>query len=239
MDVSGGDPLISQDNLEILRQLSRTIGKESLSITATGKGLMSVDLDFLVDVIGEVGFTYDFPYEPSPDRPRGYNSSNLTVIRNLVQGKIRTLAQTPLTRKNISDEVIREIYGNLNDVGVEQLLLMKFFEAGRGVGRSDLTLTQEENRNAIRSYRRLERKYGSPKVRIVPSLKGKILEKFFNSLNITSQGLLLSTPWAYNEDGEPPKEVILGDLKTEKLSELSGRNVYQIFLTQLKRNIRR
>lgn len=239
MDVSGGDPLISQDNLEILRELSRTLGKENLSITTTGKGLGSVDLDFLVKIIGEVGFTYDFPYEPPPDRPLGYNSSNLTAIGNIVQRGIRTLAQIPLTKNNISDEIIQKIYKDLNEMGVEKLLLMKFFEAGRGIERSDLTLTQEENKNAIKNYRSLERKYGSPKVRIIPSLRGKIFEKFFNSLNITSQGLLLSTPWAYNIDGEPHKEVILGDLKTKKLSELSGRNVYQRFLTQLNRNIRR
>ena len=239
MDVSGGDPLISQDNLEILKELSKTLGKENLSITTTGKGLGSVDLDLLVKVIGEVGFTYDFPYEPSPDRPLGYNSSNLTVIGYVIQREIRTLAQTPLTRNNISDEIIQKIYRDLNEVGVEKLLLMKFFEVGRGIERSDLTLTQKENKNAIKNYRSLERKYGSPKVRIIPSLRGKLFEKFFNSLNITNQGLLLSTPWAYNIDGEPYEGVILGDLKTKKLSELSGRNVYQRFLTQLKRNIRR
>ena len=89
------------------------------------------------------------------------------------------------------------------------------------------------------AYKRLEREKGFPKLKVVPSLRGRFFEKCFNSLNITSQGILLSTPWAYDVDGKPQDWAILGDLKKKRLSELAGRNVYQRFFTQLNRNIRR
>jgi len=239
IDVSGGDPLISHENLEVINKLSDIFGRKNLSITTTGRGLELVDLNLLLRAVSEVSFTYDFPHEPSPDRPLGYNSSNLIAVQKVIQMGIGTLAQIPLTKNNISKEITHKIYENLNSAGVENLLLMKFFESGRGTGKSDLTLSQKENRQAIKNYKKLERKYGFPKIRVAPSLRGKLFGECFNSLNITSQGLLLSTPWAYKISGEPYNWAILGDLKTRKLSELTGRNVYQRFLTQLNKNIRR
>jgi len=239
IDISGGDPFIQKENIEVITELSKKFGREHLSVTATGRGLESVNLDYLNKVVREIGFTYDFPYESYPDRPLGYNYSNLVAIKKVVKRGIRTLAQTPLTKNNTSRDITQKIYKNLNDVGIENLLLMKFFESGRGIERSDLTLSREENIMAIKDYRRLEREYGSPKVKIAPSLKGKTFGKIFNSLNITSQGLLLSTPWAYGVDGRPCNWSILGDLKTKKLSKLTSGNICQRFLIQLNRNIRR
>ena len=171
----------------------------------------------LKEIVGEVGFTYDFPYESDFLRPLGYNSSNLDQIRKVIERGIKTMAQIPLTRLNTSREVIINIYRNLTVAGVSSLHLMKFFPVGRGAHRSDLSLTDKEYQTAIKVYKKLEQPQ-SPRVYVQTALKDS--RKNSSHFNITSQGLLLSDPWAYDHHGEPVKEYILGDLKYQRFSEV-------------------
>ncbi len=237
IDVSGGEPLIDRENLRIIKELAEKFGRERISVTATGKGLERVDLTELGDYISEVGFTYDFPMEPSPDRPVGYNQHNLELAREVSKRGIKTMAQTPLTKSNISPSILERIYLNLRKAGINNLLLIRFSDSGRGDSRNELHLTQKELNDAVKFYRRLESFYDFPKIKITPAIKGRLFGKVLTSLNITNNGLLLSNPWSYNSQGRPRKEYVLGDLTQEKLSDLAGAKVYQRFLTQLRRNI--
>lgn len=237
IDFSGGEPLIDLENLEILNVLSKKFGKEKISITSTGKGLEKVNLGELANYVLEVGFTYDFPKESFPDRPFEYNKHNLELAREVSARGIRTMAQTPLIKPNVASEIIKEIYLNLNQSKIDKVLLIRFSESGRGVSRIDLSVSQREINNALKIYKNLEINYGSPKIKINPSIKGELIGKIFTSLNITNQGLLLSNPWSYDSKGKPEKYCILGNLTKDKLSKLAGANIYQRFFTQLKKNI--
>lgn len=238
LDISGGDPLVSGENLELIRRVSRKFGKDSVSITTTGKGLERVDLEELSQYVYEVGFTYDFPFEPSPDRPLGYNSHNLEWAMKLSNWGVKTMAQIPLLRSNSSGGIIKEIYRNLFEGGIEGILLIRFSESGRGISRQELSLNQEEINLLLKYYRCLEREYGKPKIKITPSVKGNLLGRILTSLNISNNGLLLSNPWAYSLGGAPEDYCVLGNLTKEKFSDLAGRNVYQRFFIQLGRNLK-
>lgn len=238
LDISGGDPLMFDENLELIRRISKKLGKDSISITSTGKGLERINLEDLSSHVCEVGFTYDFPHEPSPDRPLGYNSHNLELAREVKKAGIRTMAQVPLIRSNFSKEIIEEIYKNLYEIGADKLLIMRFSESGRGISRKELSLNQNEIDQSLGHYRQLEKEYGTPKIRTTPSVKGKFLGKILTSLNISNNGLLLSNPWSYTSGGVPEDYAVLGDLTNEKFSNMAGRNVYQRFLIQLRRNLK-
>lgn len=238
LDISGGEPLMFDENLELIRVISKKLGKDSISITSTGKGLERINLEDLSSHIYEVGFTYDFPHEPSPDRPLGYNSHNLELAREVKKVGIKTMAQIPLLRSNFSNDIIEEIYKNLSESRIDKLLLMRFSESGRGVSRKELSLNQDEINQSLYYYRQLEKEYGIPKIKITPSVKGKFLGKVLTSLNISNNGLLLSNPWSYTSGGIPEDYAVLGDLTKEKFLNLAGRNVYQRFLIQLRRNLK-
>lgn len=219
IDVSGGKPLLFRENVEIIKKLSKKFGRDNISITTTGRGLALVNKDALKDIVGEVGFTYDFPYEPNSLRPKGYNSSNLEQIKQVVKvGDMRTMAQIPLTKLNADESIIRDIYRNLTEARVERLHLMKFFPVGRGAHRLDLSLTDQEYKNAIKIYKEIE-SFEGPRVYVQPALRDS--DKNSSHLNITSRGLLLSDPWAYDHHGEPLEEFILGDLRYQKFSEIA------------------
>ncbi len=236
LDVSGGEPLLFADNRHIIERLSSKLGKENLSVTSTGKGLELVSPEWLQDNVSEVGFTYDFPREHSPNRPKGYNQSNLSAIKNL-GGTVRTMAQTPLTRDNSDPEIISEIYQNLKDVNVDTLLLIGLKGSGRGHGKENLNLSRKERLRIVRIYKAQESHYNGPKIKLAPNLYGPLVEKFVGSFNIDTQGRLLSNPWSYNIDGTPYARAIMGDLKSEKLSILVGKLLPQAYLRQVKRNL--
>lgn len=218
IDVSGGEPLLFNENVGIIGRLSKKFGTNNISITTTGKGLALVNMGTLKEIVGEIGFTYDFPYEPNSLRPQGYNSSNLEQIKRVVRVGIRTMAQVPLTKLNVDKEIIEEIYRNLTNARVNGLHLIKFFPVGRGAHRLDLSLTNQEYQTAIKVYKEVEQSQG-PKVYVQTALKNP--RRNSSHLNITSQGLLLSDPWAYDHHGEPLKESILGDLRYQKFSEIA------------------
>ena len=219
LDVSGGEPLFFKENVDIIAKLSKKFGRVNISITTTSKGLNLVNLNILKRIVREVGFTYDFPYKPDKLRPKGYNSSNLYSIKKVVKKGIKTMAQIPLTKLNTNKKTITKIYENLAKVGVNRLLLMKFFPVGRGTNKTYLGLKDKEYKKAIESYKLLEQPNG-PKIYIQTALKKDSINKNSNSLNITSKGLLLSDPWAYDSYGKPIKKAILGDLKYKKLSDI-------------------
>jgi len=114
---------------------------------------------------------------------------------------------------------------------------MNFFRKGRLSRGKDLFLTMKECKEAIKRYKDLEKEHKRPKIKLIPSLRGRSIEKLFNSLNITYKGILVSNPWSYDPRGEPEREFVLGDLKENKLSELVGKNVYEIFFNQLRKKI--
>ncbi len=218
IDVSGGEPLLFSENRDIIKRLSKKFGRNKISITTTGKGLGLVNINILKEIVGEIGFTYDFPYEPNFLRPKGYNSSNLEQIKRIVRVGIKTMAQIPLTKLNVDKEIITNIYRNLTNVEVNRLHLMKFFPVGRGAQRLDLSLTDQEYQTAIKEYKKLEQSQG-PKVYVQTALRN--FRKNSSHFNITSQGLLLSDPWAYDGYGKPKSESILGDLKYQKFSKIA------------------
>lgn len=219
IDVSGGEPLLFNENINIITKLSRKFGRDSISITTTGIGLSLVNLDKLKEIVKVVEFTYDFPYEPNSLRPKSYNYSNLEQAKKVVRKSIKTIAQIPLTRLNVSKRIIKDIYRNLDEAGVNELFLMKFFPVGRGAHRLDLSLNKEKYQAAIELYKSLE-KPNSPKISIQTALREDSNGRNSSHFNITSQGLLLSSPWAYNPNGEPINEFILGDLRYQKFSKI-------------------
>jgi len=238
IDISGGEPLMFEENLELIRLISKKLGKDSVSVTSTGKGLERVSLKDLSEYVYEIGFSYDFPFEPSPDRLLWYNSHNLEWASKLSHYGIKTMAQVPLLKSNCSNEIARGIYRNLFEGGIDRILLIRFSESGRGIARQELSLNQEEIGLLLRHYRCLEKEYGKPRVKVTPSVRGDFLGKVLTSLNISNNGLLLSNPWAYSLGGTPEDYCILGNLTEEKFSDLAGRNIYQRFFLQLRRNLK-
>lgn len=230
LDISGGDPLCVSENVEILRMAGRKLGRAFVTLTATGAGMAKVDLADLVNYVGEFNFTFDSASpEDVADRPLAYASRNIAMGRDLVRLGATTRAEFPITRATNSPEHIERLYTLLHKAGIHKLLLMRMFTVGRGHTVSSKVLGHGEYIAAIRQFRELEKKFGSPSVKLQCALRhieggdGRTNPCDFvsESFGLTPKGILLASPWAINARGEPLDDAfVLGDLVTTPLSQI-------------------
>lgn len=235
LDISGGDALAVTDNLSVLKAASAKLGRENVTLTATGAGLARVDLDELAGHIGEFNFTYDAASSCNvADRPASYASANLTAARRLVALGVPTRAEFPITSATNDPEHIRRLFISLHKARIPKLLLMRLFPSGRGASIGFKTLSSYEYVAAIAQLRALEREFGTPKVKLQCALR--FIEARFGlaptpevnpcdmvreSFGLTPLGELLISPWVINAVGRPSRpEFVLGNLVQTPLSEI-------------------
>jgi MoaA/NifB/PqqE/SkfB family radical SAM enzyme len=235
LDISGGDPLVVRDNIEILKAASKKLGSDNITLTATGSGLAGINLVELAPLVSEFNFTYDgaSTYDVA-DRPSAYAAANLAVGRKLAALGANTRAEFPITRATNDPDHIRRLYKNLHEAGIKKLLLMRLFPSGRGATVEAKTLTRGEYVAAIQQLRSLEREFGTPAVKLQCALRhieyGEVgvptnalnpCDMVRESFGLTPLGLLLASPWAINATGSPSHpEFVLGSLLETPLSEI-------------------
>lgn len=233
LDISGGDPLVVTDNLTVLKEASKKLGRDFVTLTATGTGMAKVDLTDLLTEIGEFNFTYDSAsLDDTVDRPNTYASRNLALGRDLGRLGAKTRAEFPITRPTSSPDHVERLYMQLHDAGIDKLLLMRIFTVGRGHTVAEKTLTPAEYRTVINQLRDLERRYKTPTVKLQCALRhletnGTAGEQVNpcdfvrESFGLTPRGVLLASPWAINATGKPIDDAfVLGSLLDTPLSEL-------------------
>lgn len=235
LDISGGDPLVVSDNVEILKAASTKLGRQNVTLTATGSGLVGIDPVKLAPLVGEFNFTYD---SASPgdvaDRPDAYAGANLAFGRKLAALGSVTRAEFPITRDTSDPDHIRRLYANLHEAGISKLLLMRLFPSGRGITVEAKTLTGSEYMAAISQLRALEKEFGTPKVKLQCALRHieatgtgvsanapNPCDMVRESFGLTPLGVLLASPWAINAKGWPSNpDFVLGSLLERPLSEI-------------------
>lgn len=233
LDISGGDPLVVTDNLTVLKEASKKLGRDFVTLTATGSGMANVDLTALLPEIGEFNFTYDSAsLDDTVDRPKTYASRNLALGRDLARLGAKTRAEFPITRPTSSPDHVERLYMQLHDAGIDKLLLMRIFTVGRGHTVAEKTLTPAEYRDVINQLRDLEKRYKKPAVKLQCALRHLETDASFTdqinpcdfvreSFGLTPRGILLASPWAINATGKPIDDTfVLGSLLETPLSQL-------------------
>jgi len=233
IDFSGGDPLLLQENRTIIEKASAKFGKRNISITATGIGFSKIPPEILMNMAGNIDFTYDSAeIENVPFRPNLYNYSNLNKVSTLKRFGMNITAQIPLNSENLDPKVIEKIYLNLHLKEIDRVLLMRFLPVGRG-SIANLTVPNAgEYRKAVDIYMNLATKYKFPEIKVQTALQTLLSDKYEDASGYTSshlvinqKGILSSSPWAMDKYGEPLTSFILGDLKTDFLSRLIKPNL--------------
>jgi MoaA/NifB/PqqE/SkfB family radical SAM enzyme len=230
VDFSGGDPLITDENFTVIQAAARRLGRDGVSVTATGPGISRYSPQELAEVTGEVNFTYDGPVlAGSTVRPDGYAASNLRMARSLAKAGVKTRAELPLTRVNVNQETVARIYRDLNEAGIAKVLVMRLFPVGRGSDRGAAVPSPTQYRNAIAQLRELEKELGHPQVKLQcalrffdqPDVKENPCDIVRESLGVMANGVLLASPWAVNRHGKPLDDAwILGNLAETPLGDL-------------------
>ncbi len=240
IDFSGGSPLISEENFNLIRKASDNIRGE-ISVTDIGPSISKWEIDKLSESIDVLGFTYDFDGTDYDNRPRGYNQPNLKIASRFSDRGVKTTAQLPLTRENSSRENVENIYRNLREEKIDEILLMKLFPVGRNINKG---ISPPDYRKAIKTYRDVED--GSVDIRLQCALKyieiddkssDNPCDMIKGSIGLTPGGRVLASPWAYGLNGEPlSEELVLGKLPEESIEEIYKKDKVQNLYKKLDNN---
>lgn len=240
IDFSGGDPFISKDTIKLIHEASNRFGRNNVTVTATGAGLIRVDPIEVAPFIGELNFTYDSPSKDGNRlRPDGYSFSNLKRASEYSELGVKTRGETPLTKENVNLETLEQIYLDLHRFGIQTHLIMRLFPVGRGEHQSQDIPSNEEYKAAISLLRKLEQKYVYPKVKLQCALKhldNQNLSKnpcdaVVESFGLMWDGTLLASPWAINSNGKPLNEDwTLGNLAQESMKRIMTQDKVKAFI---------
>lgn len=247
IDFAGGEPLACHENILIIKEASKIFGKESVSVTSTGVISKSHSILEISDTIGEYEFTYDEPtVTPNQCRPNGYNNSNLKIAAKFSELGVRTKAQLPIHKGNLSKIAAESIYSSLCSAKISELLLMRTFPVGRGISYlKEHQITKPELVQAISNYCELDTN-DRTRVRLQCALKTitKIEDLTTNpcdlmqsSFGINFRGDLLISAWANNSQGLPlSNHFVLGNLCTSSFQQITKTDKFKRYERRLNEN---
>lgn len=246
IDFSGGDPLATWETIPVIREAARRFGKSRITLTATGAGLALWKPDDLLPHIGELNFTYDNVSEGgNAHRVADYAKVNLRKAKEFAAAGIAVRAEFPLSTHNCGEETIRQLYLDLNEAGVQNLLLMRLFPVGRGTLVASDIPSASQYRRAIDMLREMESEYGRPNVKLQCALRSFDMRSLTEnpcdlmrlSFGLTAQGILLASPWAIGIFGKPLDDTwILGNLAEQPLEEILGSEKAKSYFIRLNEN---
>ncbi|MBD2043771.1 hypothetical protein [Microcoleus sp. FACHB-672] len=208
----------------------KIFGRKNIAVTATGASISRYSLSDIASTIGTFEFTFDEPPNTNPvNRPLGYNSANLSMIKKLSGLNLKTKAQMPLHCGNLEISHIHLLYNSLHEAEVDELLLMRVFPVGRGIQEYKNDIQREDYLRAIDQFRKLETRLNYPKVKIQCALKHleqaehskNPCDLMQNSFGINPRGTLLLSAWATNSRGEALDDAfVLGNISETPLELL-------------------
>lgn len=145
IDFSGGELFLDPLNIEVILKASEILGVENVGISTSGAFITDEIACRLKDKVRDVEMTLDYiPYKFYKYRPIGYHEYTANAIDILKKHNIRTGVQTVLTKENISEQKLLEIFSWIEEKGVDDWSLLKFFKAGRGEKFDNIEPSYEE-----------------------------------------------------------------------------------------------
>lgn len=135
LDISGGDPLKSAENREVIRQANQILAYTRITVTTTGKALQNVPFDEIIQTVKNCEVTYDTPYNVcTPNlqnyREYEYNRNNYMALERFGASgvKINIRVNIPLLPavacdSNLISNLLEQVY-LINPASVKFIRLM-------------------------------------------------------------------------------------------------------------------
>ena len=110
VDFSGGELLINDENLELIKYAGLKLKKENVGISVSGMFFDKKHICGLKKYINDVELTLDIaPFEYYKIRPLGYHEYASNTIKMLKEENVSVGVQTVLTKLNIQKEKMKKL----------------------------------------------------------------------------------------------------------------------------------
>ncbi len=223
VDFSGGDPLFFPEDLHVVREATKLLPKERISVSTTGiefgmekvKLLQNVDLaEFTLDTLPEM---------ENPWRPSGFHASSLTALELCSCHSVATQAVTTLYPLTMTEENLTRVYEKLCEIGVTSWELLRFYPVGRAYNQPHLEPSIDDYLRVMDFVRGFQ---GSTRIMFQHSLR--MLEENEScmagnrTLGILPDGQVVACAWALDGRAQPAHEYIsLGNVLTKHIAEIA------------------
>ena len=227
IDFSGGEVLLDASNLKLIEYAAQKLGKDSIGVSTSGVFLDNASLEILSKSVKDVELTLDcVPLMTYNLRPRSYHSYVMYAVKRLKEYNISVGVQTVLTKKNMSNEIIDDLYKCILENGIDTWSILRFFPVGRGMEYMDDCVSHNECKNVVEYIKNLTK--GNERLEVdfhylLPSHKKHTHECrcVKKSIGILPNGSVIACFWALNKNMELlDKKFLLGKLPEQSFKQI-------------------
>ena len=140
IDFSGGDPLGSDEDIDIILNAQSILGKDKVSVTTTGEGIAyakSNHSEYIHDLLANCEITIDeIDDNKEYKRKEGnYYNKNMALIKQNEQAISRLVVNVPILRPDMDSEAVRRLVDRINKLKVanKSCTLIRLMKTGKMV----------------------------------------------------------------------------------------------------------
>lgn len=226
IDFSGGDLLLIDENIQLVKYAATKFQKESLSISVPGTGFNPELINSLRDCISKIEFTLDsIEDDRDSSRPKGYVGVAKHAIKLCNKENIDVSVSTVLKRSNCSQNGLSKIYNFLIENNVKEWEILPYYQVGRATDIYALIPDEDKFTFAIQFINELMQE-GFINISYQHSLENKIngsvkCNALNRSIGILSDGMVTSCAWGLGYDGSPVDDkFVIGYMPKQKLKDI-------------------
>lgn len=239
IDFSGGDPLATDRDISIIKEASKRLGKDKISISSTGLSISKLSDKDIRELASEYDFTYDFPkkYKELDIRDKKYNEYNYNQAMRIKKMGLDVNIFIPI--RNIEDTYYKELANDIVELNPKLVKLLKLMPMGNVISVEKIDSINRA-KYLINQIKELEYK---GKIEISCAMKAEFKEtKNCNMLSERKLGLdqygnLYTCIWAADilED-KANSPFYLGNLLEERLVDILSSNRVKKYISRLEKN---
>lgn len=226
LDFGGGEILLNPDHLSLILYASERLGSQNIGISKTGSHLTSEVIAKLAGKINDIELSLDVaPDQPYELRPIGYHTSAADGMLKLKAAGFYVGAQTVLTRQNISEEKIDDLFSWLQKNNIDKWSLLRLFPSGRGKDFQDITPSYDEYCRVVEYIKKISD--GSNVYvhfqYLLPGHKGYTTNcrAVKRSIGVLHNGYVTACFWDLDENMQPTEnQYVLGKIPEEHIDDI-------------------
>lgn len=152
IDFSGGDPLMHKEDINLIKNASKIIGKENVSISSIGLSIEKLSDEEILQLSNSYDLTYDFPikYNSLDKRDKRYNTKNYEQAKRLNKLGLDVNIFIPL--QDMEEYLIDELAKDLSILNPKSISVIRLMPVGFLLGK------RIERFNVIESFKYLKDK---------------------------------------------------------------------------------
>ena len=225
IDFSGGDPLYHPDDFYVVERATKIMTSEMIDVSMTGVDFNSSKLA-LIKKVGKVEISVDNPSNSvNKYRPKGFNSSAISILKQLVREGIFCSGVTTLYPKTATKNNLQALHSLLCEMQVPKWNILRYYLAGRGASLDKELYMSDEKLLVVMDF--LDSLKGYTKIALQHSLR--ILRGEYEchagnkAIGILPDGMVVACGWALDDNSRPLPGFELGKLPEDDFTAILKR----------------